>query len=53
MHDGRATTIEEAILEHCDDGEAATSRAKFLALPLNKKIDLVRFLKNLVILKHE
>ncbi len=49
LHDGRATTIEEAILEHC--GEGNHSRQKFEELDLDKKKDLVRFIENLVILK--
>ena len=49
LHDGRATTIPEAILEH--GGEAAAHSADFAALSLADQADLVRFLQNLVILK--
>ncbi|MEO0974955.1 MAG: di-heme oxidoredictase family protein, partial [Pseudomonadota bacterium] len=49
LHDGRATTIPEAILEH--GGEAEGQAAAFRALPLEDQRDLVRFLQNLVILK--
>jgi hypothetical protein len=58
MHDGRATTIAEAILEHGtgqagDISEAAPSRAKYLALGLSDKKALVAFLENLVLFKTE
>ncbi|MBV8878926.1 MAG: hypothetical protein JO332_03070 [Planctomycetaceae bacterium] len=49
LHDGRATTLTEAILEH--GGEGAASRAAFLALPDASKKDLISFLNNLVLFK--
>jgi hypothetical protein len=58
MHDGRATTITEAILEHATDSptdpsEAAPSRRNFRALSLSDKKALVAFLENLVLFKME
>jgi cytochrome c peroxidase len=49
MHDGRATTLTEAILEH--GGEGAASRAAFLALATSAQADLIAFLDNLVLFK--
>jgi len=50
MHDGRSTTLTEAILEH--GGEAAASRDKFVNnTPPQRKQDLVNFLNNLVLFK--
>lgn len=49
LHDGRATTVTEAILEH--GGEALASRNAFLSLPLGDQEDLVAFLNNLVLFK--
>ncbi len=49
LHDGRATTLAEAILAH--GGEAAASRAAFAALPALRQIDLIAFLQNLVLFK--
>jgi Di-haem oxidoreductase, putative peroxidase len=49
MHDGRATTLTEAILEH--GGEANASRSAFLARSLGDKQALVAFLNNLVLFK--
>jgi hypothetical protein len=49
MHDGRATTLTEAILEH--GGEGAASRSSFESLPLDQQKDLISFLNNLVIAK--
>jgi hypothetical protein len=49
LHDGRATTVTEAILEH--GGEAAASSAAFQALPTPKQKDLVAFLESLVLYK--
>jgi CxxC motif-containing protein (DUF1111 family) len=46
LHDGRATTLSEAILEH--GGEAQASRDKFAALSASQKNDVVTFLNNLV-----
>src|SRR6185436_2724788 len=49
LHDGRATTLTEAILEH--GGEARTSRESFQALSLGRQRDLIAFLQNLVLFK--
>jgi hypothetical protein len=51
LHDGRATTLTEAILEH--GGEGASSRTAFVALPLGSQQDLIAFLDNLVLYKQE
>lgn len=51
LHDGRATTLTEAILEH--GGEAAASRSAFNALPDGSKRDLIAFLNNLTLFKQE
>ncbi len=51
LHDGRATTLTEAILEH--GGEAAASRAAFAALTTAEQKDLLAFLNNLVLFKQE
>jgi cytochrome c peroxidase len=51
MHDGRATTITEAILEH--GGEAATSRNAFISQGATNSANLVAFLNNLVLFKME
>ena len=51
LHDGRATTLREAILAHCGEGDAA--RKAFLNLPAARQEDLVAFLKNLVLFKQE
>lgn len=45
LHDGRARTIEEAILYH--GGEAAKSREKFSHLPASERQDLILFLRSL------
>lgn len=45
LHDGRAQSIEEAILWH--DGEARAARDKFAALPKDKRATLLRFLNAL------
>lgn len=47
LHDGRATTLGEAILAH--DGEAAASRIAFQALHDGDAKLLIRFLENLVL----
>lgn len=47
LHDGRATTLREAIALH--GGEAARARRAFLALDPAAQEDLLRFLRNLVI----
>ena len=49
LHDGRSTTLTEAILEH--DGEAANARAAFRSLSTADKADLVAFLNTLVLFK--
>ncbi|MDH3594088.1 MAG: hypothetical protein OEM93_04480 [Rhodospirillales bacterium] len=51
LHDGRATTLTEAILEH--GGEAAGSRDAFERLPLGDQAALIAFLDNLVLFKAE
>jgi hypothetical protein len=47
LHDGRATTLTEAILLHGGEGQA--SRDAFAALPAASKTDLVAFLDNQVL----
>jgi hypothetical protein len=47
MHDGRATTLTEAILIHSGEGQA--SRDRFVALAQGSKADLIAFLNNLVL----
>jgi len=49
LHDGRATTLTEAILEH--GGEAKHSREAFQALATPDQQDLIAFLGNLVLFK--
>ena len=49
MHDGRASTLTEAILLH--GGEAAASRDAFLAMNENKQAQMIAFLNNLVLFK--
>jgi hypothetical protein len=58
MHDGRATTLVEAILEHAtsasdDPSEAAGARRNYLARTSSDKRALVAFLENLVLFKIE
>jgi CxxC motif-containing protein (DUF1111 family) len=45
LHDGRARTVEEAILWH--SGEAARSRHGFMDLPARKRAALLRWLESL------
>ena len=45
LHDGRATSIEEAIRLH--GGEAAFARDRFAALPSGDRAALLAFLKGL------
>ena len=45
LHDGRAASIEDAILAH--GGEAAGSRSRFSALPQALKVSLLKFLGSL------
>jgi hypothetical protein len=49
LHDGRATTLTEAILEH--GGEAAASRSAFLLRSHDEQDALMAFLDNLVLFK--
>jgi CxxC motif-containing protein (DUF1111 family) len=49
MHDGRATTLTEAILEH--GGEGAAARDAFARLALGQQKDLLAFLNNLILFK--
>jgi hypothetical protein len=51
MHDGRASTLREAISAHCGEGDAA--RKAFLGLPPHHQQDLLAFLNNLVLFKLE
>lgn len=45
LHDGRARNIEEAILWH--DGEAASSKNKFIKLSATERAQLILFLQSL------
>ena len=49
LHDGRATTLTEAILEHGGDAEA--SKQAFRDLPPEEQRDLIAFLNNLILFK--
>src|SRR5205823_3954227 len=49
MHDGRSSTLTEAILEH--DGEGNASRAAFMAATAKERSDLIAFLNNLILFK--
>lgn len=49
LHDGRATTLTEAILLH--GGDARNTRDAFTALPREQQSNLIRFLANLVLFK--
>lgn len=49
LHDGRATTLTEAILAH--GGEAQAANDAFAALPTSAQQDLLAFLDNLVLFK--
>ena len=51
LHDGRATTLTEAIPAH--GGEAAASRDAFLGLPTKDQKALIAFLNDLVLFKTE
>jgi cytochrome c peroxidase len=51
LHDGRATTLSHAILEH--GGEAQTSRNSFASLSAASRADVIAFLENLVLFKVE
>jgi len=45
LHDGRARTLEEAVLWH--GGEAAAARARFIVLPPADRAALIAFLRSL------
>jgi len=45
LHDGRATTLKDAILAH--DGQAKKARDRFAALPLDKQQALFAFVSSL------
>ena len=47
LHDGRATTLTEAILEH--GGEAAASKTAFTRLSTQEQSDVIAYLDNLVL----
>jgi hypothetical protein len=51
LHDGRATTLTEAILEH--GGEAQSARNAFVGLNTAQQQHLIAFLNNLVLFKAE
>jgi di-heme oxidoreductase (putative peroxidase) len=51
LHDGRATTLTEAILEH--GGEAQASRDAFVAMSEAEQADLLAYLDNQVLFKLE
>lgn len=51
LHDGRATTLTEAILLH--GGEAQRSRNRFARLSPSRQRDVIAFLDNLVLFKLE
>lgn len=50
LHDGRATTLTEAILAH-GGGEGAASQAAFVALPIESQKAILAFLNNQVLFK--
>ena len=45
LHDGRDTTLEQAVLDH--GGEASGARDRFKALPATDRAALIAFLKSL------
>lgn len=45
LHDGRARSIEEAILAH--DGQGAAARQRFAALPAEQRTSLLAYLRTL------
>ena len=51
LHDGRATTLDEAILAH--DGDAQMSRKNSTLLEQPQRQELLAFLENLVIFKQQ
>jgi hypothetical protein len=58
LHDGRATTLSEAILEHAtgsanDTSEAAPARRRYVGLPAADQQALIAFLNSLVLFRAE
>jgi len=58
LHDGRATTLSEAILEHAtgganDTSEAAPARRRYIGLPAADQQALIAFLNSLVLFRAE
>ena len=51
LHDGRATTLDEAIRLH--GGEAAAVRDAYLALGEGERAELIAFLQNMVLFRDE
>ncbi len=51
LHDGRATTLNDAILAH--GGEASVARDNYTMLPERARNNLIAFLENLVIFKQK
>jgi Di-haem oxidoreductase, putative peroxidase len=51
LHDGRATTLDEAIRLH--GGEAAPVRAAYVALGEGERAQLIAFLQNMVLFRDE
>jgi Di-haem oxidoreductase, putative peroxidase len=51
LHDGRATTLDEAIRAH--GGEAATVRDAYAALGEDERAQLIAFLENMVLFRDE
>ena len=51
LHDGRASTLREAILGHC--GEAEAAKKAFVGLSVRHQDELFAFLNNLVLFKQE
>jgi hypothetical protein len=49
LHDGRATTLTEAILDH--GGEGAAARDAFVALQIGQQKDLLAFLNDMILFK--
>jgi cytochrome c peroxidase len=49
LHDGRASTLTKAVLEH--SGEAEVSRQAFVGLSTQEQSNLIAFLENLVLFK--
>jgi CxxC motif-containing protein (DUF1111 family) len=49
LHDGRATTLDEAILAH--GGEAAAARAAYGALGEAERVQIIAFLENMVLFR--